>query len=172
LSEITPLEIHALAKIIDELSYYQLLHLEASASTTDIRKAYHATSRTYHPDTNRHLDSSIRADCGVISKRVTEAYCVLRDPRRRRVYDSRMSDGGDKRMQLAEATAEHARKDSAERRGATPQGRQFFQKAEQDIGRQNWQGAIQNLQMALTFERGNPLFTEKLAEVKEKAKAS
>jgi DnaJ-class molecular chaperone len=172
--EMPPLEIKALAGILDDLDYYQLLHVAPSATRAEIRAAYHQTSRTFHPDAARHLDADVRQDCGVIAKRITEAYCVLRDPRRRKVYDAQLSGDGESRggprMQLAEAEAAHAKQDVAERKGQTPQGRQFYQKAEAEIARQNWAGAIQNLQMALTFEKGNPLFEEKLADVKRRQK--
>ncbi len=171
--ELPPLEIKALAGILDDLDYYQLLHVEPSATRAEIRAAYHQTSRTFHPDVARHFADDVRQDCAVISKRVTEAYCVLRDPRRRKVYDARISsEEGEsgRRMQLAEAEAAHAKQDVAERKGQTPQGRQFYQKAEAEIRKENWAGAIQNLQMALTFEKDNPLFTEKIAEVKERQK--
>lgn len=169
--EMPPLEIKALAGILDDLDYYQLLHVKPSATRAEIRAAYHQTSRTFHPDAARHFEEEVRQDCAVISKRVTEAYCVLRDPRRRKVYDARISGAeqaeGARRMQLAEAEAAHAKQDMAERRGQTAQGRQFYQKAEADIRARNWSGAIQNLQMAMTFEKNNPLFKDKLAEVKQ-----
>lgn len=170
--EMPTLEIKALAGILDDLDYYQLLHVKPSATRAEIRKAYHQTSRTFHPDVNRHLDADAQNDCEVISKRVTEAYCVLRDPRRRKVYDERLQGEGDIRMQLAEAQAEHVKKDTAERKGQTPQGRQFYQKAEAAMKTGNWAGVIQNLQMALTFEKDNPLFKDKLAEAKAAAKAA
>ena len=126
MSKIPPLEIRALLRIIDELDYYQLLHLEPDASQSDVKRAYFATSRTFHPDANRHLDEELRDQCMCISKRVTEAYCVLRDPRRRSAYDAQRngSDEGGKsgrptRIQLAEARASHARRDVAERQGRT-----------------------------------------------------
>ena len=172
--EMPPLEIKALAGILDDLDYYQLLHVEPTASRADIRKAYHQTSRTFHPDVNRHLEGDAQQDCALISKRVTEAYCVLRDPRRRKVYDGRLQgEGGGvgQRMQLAEAQAEHAKQDVAERKGQTAQGRQFYQKAEAAMKTGNWAGVIQNLQMALTFEKDNPVFKEKLAEARARAKA-
>ena len=99
-----PLEIHALSKIVDELDYYQLLELQRGASREEIKRAFHESSRSFHPDTNRHLDFELRAQCERISKRVTEAYCILRDPRRRSAYDERVGKGGGIRMQLAEAT--------------------------------------------------------------------
>ncbi len=172
--EMPPLEIKALAGILDDLDYYQLLHVSPSATRAEIRAAYHQTSRTFHPDAARHHADEVQRDCALISKRVTEAYCVLRDPRRRKVYDARLSDEGEagsgRRMQLAEAEAAHAKQDAAERKGQTPQGRQFYQKAEADMKKQNWAGAIQNLQMALTFEKDNALFKDKLAEIKQRQK--
>jgi DnaJ-class molecular chaperone len=164
-----PLELHALVKILDELDYYQILHLEPTASQSDVKKAYFQTSRTFHPDANRRLDGDLRRDCGRISKRVTEAYCVLRDPRRRTAYDSqRLNEEGVVRMQLAEAKASHAKRDSEERQGKTAQSRQFWRKAHDALERGDRLGAINNLQMALTFEPDNAFFKEQL----EAAKAS
>ena len=59
-----------------------------------------------------------------------------------------------------------------EARGATPQGRQFHAKAESDLKAGNLAGAIQNLQMALTFEAGNLGFKALVAELRERKKAS
>jgi len=167
LPDLAPLEIQALAKIIDELDYYQILHIDADVEASGIKKAFHATSRTFHPDANRHLSDALREECSRISKRVTEAYCVLRDPRRRKAYDAKL--GGDEglRMQLAEAKAAHARKDTEDRQGKTPQGRQFYQKACQDMARQDWASAEQNLRMAMTFERDSDFLKEKLDEVRK-----
>ena len=175
MASLPPLEIRALAKILDGLDYYQILHLGAEASQSEVKKAYFATSRTFHPDATRHLDPTLHGDCMRISKRVTEAYCVLRDPRRRKAYDSQLradeaTEGGAarNRMLLAEALSSHTRKDSEERQGKTPQGRQFYQKAAAALQRGDNAGAISNLQMALTFEPGNAFFKEQL----EHAKAS
>ena len=172
-AELVPVEIHALAKIVDELNYYQMLHLKPDASASDIKHAFHASSRTFHPDVNRHLDGELQRGCARISKRLTEAYCVLRDPRRRRSYDSKLAvgDNGPLRMQLAEAKAEDSKRVLEERQGRTPQGRQFFQKASHDLQRGNYSGAAAGLQMALTFEPDNALFKQKLEEAKQAAKS-
>jgi DnaJ-class molecular chaperone len=162
-----PLEIRALVRIIDELDYYQILHLEPDASASDLKRTYFTTSRIFHPDANRHLEEALRRDCERISKRVTEAYCVLRDPRRRKAYDRQLAAHGDLRLQLAEAKAIHARRDSEERFGRTPQGKQFFHKANQDIQRLDYAAAMSNVQMALTFEPENSLFKEKLEELRK-----
>lgn len=168
---VDPLEIAALSKIMDELDYYQLLNVEPGASTADIRKAFHVSSRNFHPDANRDLEGELREQCRQISKRITEAYCVLRDARRRNAYDSRMSEGDSLRIQLAEARNAHVEQRKAERSGATAQGRQFHGKAEADLKTGNLAGAIQNIQMALTFEAGNAGFKAMLDELRERQKA-
>lgn len=170
MARLDPLEIQALAKIVDELDYYQILHLERSAAASDIKRAFHTCSRSFHPDTNRQLGETIRAECARISKRITEAYCVLRDPRRRKAYDDHLGKGDGLRMQLSEARAAHAKQEVEVRQGRTPQGRQFYQKANDAMKRGDWAGAVQNLQMALTFEPDNVLFKDELTAAKASKK--
>ena len=105
MATLPPLEIKALAHIMNELDYYQMLHLEKDANSAQVRQAFYASSRAFHPDANRHLDPNAFADCTAISKRVTEGYCVLRDPRKRRAYDQKLATSGGVRLQLAEAKA-------------------------------------------------------------------
>ncbi|MCP4036333.1 MAG: DnaJ domain-containing protein [bacterium] len=168
MSDLTELEVDALAKITDELSYYQLLQVEPSVSSRDLKKAYYTLSRSYHPDANRDLPEKVRNSCHRISKVLTEAYCVLRDPRKRQAYDAQLACDGGLRIQLAEARAAHAKSESAQRMGTTPQGKQFLLKAEEELRNENAAGAIQNLQMALTFEPANAGFKEMLEELRKK----
>ncbi len=56
-------ELHALARIMDELDYYQILHLEPTASQSDVKRAYFETSRMLHPDANRHLEEEVQTEC-------------------------------------------------------------------------------------------------------------
>jgi DnaJ-class molecular chaperone len=159
---IDPLEVAALARIMEELDYYELLAVEPTATTAEIRRAYHASSRNFHPDANRHLGQDLRDHCGRIAKRVTEAYCVLRDTRRRRSYDARRGQTGGLRIQLAEARSSHIEQRRAEIGGATPQGRQFHAKAEAEAKAGNLAGAIQHLRMALTLEPANTGFKARI----------
>ena len=171
-ASIDPLEISALVRIMDELDYYQLLNVPSTASTADIRRAFHDCSRSFHPDANRGLDADLREHCGRISKRITEAYCVLRDKRRRQAYDSKRQESDSLRIQLAEAKTAHVEQRKAEARGATAQGRQFHAKAEADQKRGHLAGAIQNLQMALTFEPNNAGFKSLVEELRARQKAT
>ena len=158
-------EILALARIIGELDYYELLHVRRGGSAHEVKSAYHATSRMFHPDVNRHAADDVREAAAAISKRVAEAYSVLRDPRRRQAYDRRLEAGSGLRIQLTEAEADD-RQAVQQRQGRTPQGRQFFNLACADLRRQDAAAAARNLQMALTFEPDNALFKERLEEVR------
>jgi len=163
-----PTEIKALARIVAELDYYQLLHLERSASPRDIKRAYHASSRAFHPDANRHLDAELQSAITQIAKRVSEAYQVLRDPNRRRGYEEMLAAGTGVRIRLAEASLQGERKATESRQGRTPQGRQYFNLASGDAKRQDWSAAARNLQTALTFEPDNAFFKSMLADVRSK----
>jgi DnaJ-class molecular chaperone len=169
-AQVDPGEIKALSGILDELDYYELLHLPRSASTSAVRRAFHEASRRFHPDSHRQQDAETRGSLERIAKRVTEAYTVLRDAKRRGAYDARRGrTGGGTRMQLAEAV-EADKKAVQERLGTTPNGRRFFALAHGDIDRGDLASASRNLQMALTFEPANPFFREKLDEIRRHAK--
>jgi len=165
-TDLAPTEIIALAEIVDDLDYFQILHLPRSASIGEVRKAFHFSSRAFHPDANRHLPSEPRCAIEKIARRVTEAYSVLRDPRRNRAYLQRLEAGKGKRMQLAEAQAEAGRQ-AVEEKGRTPQGRQYYSLAEADTRRRDFAAAARNLQMALTFEPDNELFKAQLKEARD-----
>ena len=165
--KMAPGEIVALARILEELDYYQLLDLRRDAGAAEVKRAYHNSSRTFHPDANRHVEGDVRTASATIAKRITEAYAVLRDPRRRQAYDHSLANGAPARMQLADASAQADRRATQERGGRTPKGRQFFKLAETDIARGNWSAALRNLQTALTFEPDNALFKERIAQAKQ-----
>jgi Ca-activated chloride channel family protein len=65
--------------------YYAVLGLTSSATLREIRRAYRALARKFHPDT-RSGDTATE-----LFHEVQVAYAVLSDPRRRRAYDRRMS---------------------------------------------------------------------------------
>jgi DnaJ-class molecular chaperone len=163
---LAPAEIRALATLLDELDYYQLLEIDRDAPASAVKRGYYAATRRFHPDANRHLSGGDRAALEGIAKRVSEAYQVLRDPRRRKAYDGQLSQtDGTRRIQLAAADAEASRQAVEDHLGRTPNGRRFFNLARSDIDRGDLSSAARNLKMALTFEPQNDYFKKKLAEV-------
>jgi DnaJ-class molecular chaperone len=163
LPPLVPAEIKALAKLVDELDYYQILEVPRDAPASQIKNGYHTVSRRYHPDANRALRGEVRGCLEQVAKRVTEAYSVLRDARRRQAYDGQLAKNSRAvRMRLAEADSRAQRKAIEDHLGTTPQGRRFFTLARADIERNDRDSALRNLQMALTYEPANESFKRKL----------
>ena len=160
-------EIKAIAGLLDELDYYQLLETQRDVSTSELKQAYYELSRRFHPDVNRHRPPEERDAAERVAKRLTEAWSVLRDPRRRRSYDAKLGTGDGIRIQLAEAEAVADKRSVEERLGSTPNGRRYFTLAHTDIYRGDLKSAARYLQMALTFEPQNGYFKLKLDEIKK-----
>nr|CAB3238741.1 dnaJ homolog subfamily B member 4-like [Phallusia mammillata] len=61
--------------------YYKVLGLTKSASEDDIKKAYRKMALKYHPDKNKSAGAEEKF------KEVAEAYEILSDPEKRKIYD-------------------------------------------------------------------------------------
>jgi len=172
MSNSDPAEIKAFARIIDELNYYEILELEPGANGSNVRDAFHNASRNFHPDKFRNrADSDLSKEINLISKRITEAYTILRNPRRRKIYDRFLAQETEQvRIPLAEIEAEAEKQTKETGAATTPNGRRYVAKAEADLGNGDVQGAIRNLQMAVAFEPGNALLQQKLNALLPKKK--
>ena len=162
---ITAAEVRALAMLVDELDYYQLLEVSRDAPASAVKRAYYTVTRRLHPDVNRDLPGAERETLESIARRVSEAYQVLRDGRRRQSYDAQLASGTGGRIQLAEAEAQAERAAVDHHMGRTPNGRRYFNLARGDIDRGDLASAQRNLRTALTFESDNAYFKKKLEEV-------
>ena len=67
---------------VEYKDYYKLLGVERTTSKEDIAKAYKKLARKYHPDLNPN-----NKDAESKFKEINEAYEVLRDEEKRRLYD-------------------------------------------------------------------------------------
>lgn len=67
--------------------FYAVLEVARDATEADIKRAYRKLARTHHPDINQDPQAGERF------KRISEAYHVLSDPQRRRLYDRYGEDG-------------------------------------------------------------------------------
>jgi DnaJ-class molecular chaperone len=160
------IEAQALAQILDELDYFQILKVGQNATPAEIKIAYYRESRAYHPDRFNSLPASeMKENIGKIYKRINEAYVCLRDDTRRMKY---LGDilGADrqKKLRFVEASEQEMKKDKEQEVGATPQGRKFFMAGLSDMAAQRFASAERNFKMALTYEPNNANFKAKRDE--------
>lgn len=73
--------------------YYQLLGVKKDASATDIKKAYRKLAMKYHPD---HTKGDKAAEEKF--KKISEAYAVLSDKKKRKEYDTFGAEGFQQRF--------------------------------------------------------------------------
>lgn len=71
-----------------ERNYYAILGVSQSATDEEIKRAYRALARRYHPDTRTEATST------TLFHEIQAAYAVLSDPNRRRAYDRRRAESG------------------------------------------------------------------------------
>jgi DnaJ-class molecular chaperone len=169
------LETEAFSQILETLDYFEVLKIPKSATPEEIRDAFQALTRLYHPDRYHAFpDSQFKREVLRVYKRITEAYVVLRDDRKRKKYLADVT-GPERSHKLRfteedeSQTRELAKKEIEEQIGQTVKGRQLYQLAMRDIEAGRNDTAIRNLRIAVGFEPQNQLFKDKLREL-EKAR--
>lgn len=65
----------------DKRDYYEVLGVSRNADEKEIKKAYRALAKKYHPDVNSASDAEAKF------KEINEAYEVLSDPQKKSMYD-------------------------------------------------------------------------------------
>jgi curved DNA-binding protein len=61
--------------------YYEILGIKRDVGQNEVQRAYRKLARKYHPDVNKESDSEEKF------KEINEAYEVLKDPEKRKMYD-------------------------------------------------------------------------------------
>ena len=76
--------------------YYEVLGISRSASAEEIKKAYRKLAMQFHPD--RVTDPQEKKAAEEKFKEISEAYAVLNDPEKRKIYDTYGHEGVDSRF--------------------------------------------------------------------------
>jgi DnaJ-class molecular chaperone len=150
--------------------YYQLLGIIRTANADQIRAAFHRFAREHHPDnfvgspeeSERHTE---------LYQHGSEAYRVLCDPMKRKIYDEGLGQGV---VRYAEDRAKEKRRTMRPPGGValrSSKARVFFTRAHRAMQSQDWAQAKLNLQMALQNEPGNDELKAKLEEVLQQMKS-
>jgi DnaJ-class molecular chaperone len=150
--------------------YYQLLGIIRTASADQIRSAFHRFAREHHPDnfvgspeeSERHTE---------LYQHGSEAYRVLCDPVKRKIYDEGLDEGV---ARYSEDRAQEMRRSMRPPGGVmlrSSKARVFFARAHRAMQSQDWAQAKLNLQMALQNEPDNDELKAKLEEVLQHMKS-
>lgn len=72
----------------NQRDYYEILGISKNASRDEIKKAFHALAKKYHPDANKNNASAKRK-----FQEIREAYEILNDSEKRAQYDRKRTQG-------------------------------------------------------------------------------
>jgi len=148
-----------LAVNIDGMDYYQILNLAQDCTPADVKRSYYDQSRSLHPDAFYQIaEDELRAAVNKIFKRVTEAYNVLRDAQKRKVYTANIN--GPQRnamLRFNEASEAEQKQQEKQEKEVTqnPKAKPLYMAAVQKMQAQNWDGAFKDLQTAIMFDPAN-----------------
>lgn len=102
LSDAPQLSVEAIRDDIDRMlgsfagaEYYDVLQITRRADAAEVKRAYYALAKRFHPDRYQHTnDQEIRDKLESIFSHVSKAYDTLKDEKLRADYDRRIGSGG------------------------------------------------------------------------------
>ena len=149
--------------------YYELLGIIRTATTDQIRSAFHRFAREHHPD--NFTDSPDDAEeHTLLYQQASEAYRVLLDPTKRQLYDEGLAKGS---KRYRDDRLRETRRTMRPPGGVmlrSSKARIFFTRAHRAMKSEDWPQAKLNLKMALQHEPDNEELQSKLEEVLQKMK--
>lgn len=144
---------------LDELDYYTLLGVADEASVADIRRAFRAFARRYHPDRFAGEPADKLENATRIYRRGAEALSVLTDETLRAAYDAALRKGV---VRLTSDAREQAERATRKEEPAAPQvpirtleAQTLFKRAVDAAKREDWATAWKSLRAAIEVEPDN-----------------
>ncbi|CAM8926321.1 unnamed protein product [Rhodiola kirilowii] len=106
-----------------EKDYYKILGVSKNASREEIKKAFHALAKKYHPDANQNKSYAKRK-----FQEIRDAYEILQDSEKRAQYDMEQAQGP-----ASEEYSQHSRGPRGSKRGSNTQFSESFHKIFSEI---------------------------------------
>ncbi|HEX8128948.1 MAG TPA: DnaJ domain-containing protein [Pyrinomonadaceae bacterium] len=86
-------EVDALFALVRDADHYRILGVERAAGSSEIKRAYYALAKRFHPDRfQRDADASLRTQIEAAFMKITQAYETLQDARTRAAYDLKIGE--------------------------------------------------------------------------------
>jgi curved DNA-binding protein CbpA len=158
------LKIH---NVLDRLDYYRLLGVSHDCDNLHIKKAFYSIAAKFHPDRHRDAPAEIEKAIYDIFKRLNEAYRVLCDPDKKKLYNAGLDNGHirfrtDIRMSMVPKKPEETI--------TSKDAREFYLKAVNYLENNNILQADLHIKMANTKEPENQAILELIKKLEEKKK--
>jgi curved DNA-binding protein CbpA len=84
-------EVDALFALVQDADHYRILGVERDAESSQIKRAYYALAKRFHPDRfQRDADPALRSRIEAAFVKITQAYETLSDARSRSAYDLKL----------------------------------------------------------------------------------
>lgn len=120
-------------------NHFEVLGVAEDASPDDVRKAFMALAKTFHPDKVGRRSPELVEIAGKVFARISEAHDALASPEKRQLYLAQL-----KRSRTAQADRQEvSRILTAE---------QQFQRAEEAMRRRDWNASLEALKWALELD--------------------
>jgi curved DNA-binding protein CbpA len=163
--EIRPL-VERLDSELDQLSYYKILGVGHSASTSAIQQAFYRRAVQLHPDRHHGLkDADLKTKIYRVYKRISEGYKVLSSERSRRLYDRGLRRG-DLRMQRNEHQTNLKENPYATTQAMSPEIDGLIREVSELLKKREFTQAVSVLETSLTAHPDSSRLQRKLKDAK------
>ena len=151
-------DMHAMQRMLDANTCYEVLGVPAHAQANQIRQAYLLLAQRYHPDKwNKTVSFELTEKAERVFQSVESAYRILADPVQRERYDGELSVS-----QGAEAASSHHYSVTG-RVYASDVARRAFEKGQDFYLRRMYVAALEQFKEAVKLEDGIALYRFHLA---------
>lgn len=158
---------------LGEFNYYKILGIKKDADKREIKRAYFALSREFHPDRYfRKTIGTFKPMLEAIFRKVSEAYEVVYDPESRKEYD--------KSIMSEEQIAEARKESEMQARAGRPVGKAlkpimerlakakgFFKAGKKDFLDKNYKSASVHFKLAIAYDPYNEQYKKSFAEAQK-----